>query len=655
MSVGCSDRGSGPSEGEPKTQTTDAPAAVSLADIDLGAMERVPADASLFASWHDVWPRMEAAWESRAMQKLVMLPAVQMGLAQLQSRPEFRQAMMLKDHPLAVQGLPVLRDAFSQEVFVCAGGDVIDVLLAGKEVDRVVTAMQMQLAFSEGDLDEDAARAYPSALIDAMLEQRDRLRAPSMLMGFRLDDVEAAEAFLDQAVASIGPVPVVTLERREVRGHSFHVVEVTGQQLPPDAWVDVSDALAEAGVSEEKRAELEAFIRGLRLTLTVGVMDQYLLVSVAEGEGLLAEWGGGPSLAAVEAAASLRQRAGEELRAVALISEPLARLWSMRAEDIRDMSVAVAEAVADRAPAGLMDRVKSDADQLVADFGGLRYGPVLKMSFANRGFENISIRPYNEGMLAYDESLDIAAHRGSAPIVWSAGHAAADSQSYETLRRWLIKGYGYFEDYALPEMEANDREEFEKSMTVLRPLLASVDRTTRQQMLPAVRGVQSIAVLDGGGRLAMVPGVGELNPPAPLPRLGFAIRLHDVERFKQAMSGYAAALDQARQAMNERFGEDGAGEMPPLPEIRTEQHDRGTLYRYDYPWQLGADLEPAALLTDDMLILSTSRPHLQEMLATATPAQAGVVALSQPSGHATVVEFRRGWEMLARGVDTAMA
>ena len=116
--------------------------------------------------------------------------------------PEYQDAMtMLKNSPLAIEGLPILKESIAEEVFICAGPRVPAFIAAVEQVQRISQAQSFAQAFTDPVADPTV---IPQPIIDALLANQEELRMPSVLIGFKLGTPEAANEFLDKWRKKLG-------------------------------------------------------------------------------------------------------------------------------------------------------------------------------------------------------------------------------------------------------------------------------------------------------------------------------------------------------------------------------------------------------------------------------------------------------------------
>ena len=52
--------------------------------------------------------------------------------------------------------------------------------------------------------------------------------------------------------------------------------------------------------------------------------------------------------------------------------------------------------------------------------------------------------------------------------------------------KWVKMGYGYFEEFGLPNIPEDDREKVEKFLDAAMPLVERMDKANREMLIPAL-------------------------------------------------------------------------------------------------------------------------------------------------------------------------
>jgi len=622
---------------------------------DFGAAVYVPDDVSAFAAERNVAAFWKGVWHSRAVQSLVALPLVQQGWQQLQRHPGYRSFIRAtKTEPVLVQALPILEDAVSTEIFACTGPDLPGFLQAVAQVVNAAQFAGIKAGLRGSDSDSDTV----ADLVDAVLANEKRLQLPSVLLGFKLSNPKAAEKFLDTWIPKIGPTPLGMFKATPLAGGTMHVLEVHADALLAGAARQLQRDLKRARVPEAKTRRFTAWLAGLEARLAIGVAGDYLLVSVGKDTALLERWGSDDCLARSPAFAPLRASYKPGLLGLSYSSASLAEISSFTPDDLRDLATNLTAAIpGGPGTAGLKERILKDVEALIKDIEAdlLKPSATVSCSFLNKGIETLTFGGPPGRSLDYSQPLTILAHRGKQPILFAASRAAKNPGAYEEAVKWLNVLFGYFEDYAVPSFDPETRKQYDKVMTLARPFLASVDDTTRTCLVPTIEGAQYLFALDGAGELAAIPGARRQPPkPIPLPRLAFAMELADPAKFTEAIKRYADATRKLIAAASEAYPK----QIPPgltLPPPVVTDAAGGKLYSYAWPWKLGDDVYPCALLKGRLLVLATSASLAKEMADELPMPTSPVTALDKAAGSVGGADCRRAWDLLRRGTDTFFA
>ena len=618
-----------------------------------GAMTKVPGDASFYGSSMHILGRWQAVLQSNAVQSLFKLPIVQ----QLSRHPALRGIQMqAAENPLFVQGLPVLKDAISSEVFVCGGPELAGFIEAVSQISNNARLASMKVLFAE-DMDryedEEQSTKVFTAIIDSVLERKDGLRVPSVLVGFKLTKPDAAKKFLDAWISKIGRLPVSKIKKKQIAGAEFYTLKLSGTDIPKDGYEEMREGLADAEIPKDKADKFEAWIKRQKLTIALGVKDGYLMLSIASDSGMLDTWGQGPSLAESRAVEPARKHFKPGLIDVSYVSSALINVAGWTADDLRKASRAVLDAIPDKkSTVELKKRLRTDLPRLVEDVvtNLPQTGGTVSFSFKNEGVESYSFTETPRTLLDCSKPLTILSHRGKGAMFYSAGRAASSPGTYEAGIKWLKLVFGYVEDFAIPTLKPKEQREFKKAMKIARPFLTSVDKTTSAHLVPSIDGVQSIMTLDGHGMVTRSPAGGKLPKPLYVPRLNVVVELNDPEEFKLAMSEYVGAVKALLASVKKEYPKADLDELE-LPPHKESEVAGGTLYFYQLPFDLGADVFPCALMKDRLLVLSSSSRCAKQIVEPSPMPQCSVTHPDGAAGAVTAFNGPECWKLLGRTAD----
>ncbi len=619
---------------------------------ELGAALLVERNVNLYLAGKNVFGRMRGIWESNAMQRVYGLPTVKQALAMAKMNPEYQEFMRtVTRHPLFVEGEPVLKDGLSDEVFVCADDHLAPFLNAVRTVNSTQQFASLMDEFSDSEPDVLQEKRQ-EALFEALKREKENLQFPNFLIGMKVTQVEDAEQFIRKALDSL---PAEMRERGEwetVDEHEFYVMTLTGDMLPEEMKREIANE-----IDNPKHAEvIDDFLRDQNLNVAVGLKNDYLLFSLGRSLAAVESFAVAEqnSLAASNALEPLRLSFHPSLLGVSYASEQLMAGVS-GAGQMDEVGESVKRAVravpADKRPEGIEERVERDMAELQKDLRKymVEPSPFLQFSFANQGIETFKIKP---AWRVDSEPLSILRFRGQNPLFFRASSGVKTADVYSLLEKWLAKGYGYVNDWAVPQMLAEDQEQFRKIEAVFLPFLKDCSRINRTQLIPAVDGGQSLSVADTQGTLKNTEFQANSSNALPIPRVGFVIQLNDAELFQRAMAGYYDAAQEVlgRMRESELMGDATAGLS--LPSVPVTEDG---LYYCALPWDLGEDVFPCAGFADDVLFLSTSKAMNVELRSPVSPPENEVVDLAQPAAAVAVADFEALWQYLLELNDAIVA
>jgi hypothetical protein len=621
-----------------------------------GAAARVPEDVSAYSASLNLAERWTRIWQSNAVQNLMSLPTVQQAWMQGQSHPFFASLMQTAEtHPVAMQGLPVLKDALSTEVFICAGPNLAETTSALGDLygEMQVARLQSQIA----GVTIGSASSMESAfgdMIETVMENEERLKLPSFLIGFHLTDVDAATQFIDEWLPQINTGPFGVIEKRSINDGQFFVLDTSGQQLPDGVIAQMTSALQAANQPADVIERLTGFVRGQRVIVAIGVLDDYLMVSLSSDTGLLERWNTGSSLAKSESFAPARTHFKEGLATLSYTAKSMAAK-PVTPEDVQIMVEYILYSIPDFTVVdtlALANRIRKDVKLLAGEFPTSKPHETLAFSFDNKGTETFKFGAPFPSSLDSSLPLSVLTHRGPQPIVASAARAAKHPDGYEQAVKWIKVAFGYFEDFGVPAIPAEDRAKYEQGMSIAIPFLTSIDAATRDHLVPAVDGTQSIFVMDGRGELAVLPDGDVLQPPLVIPRFGTVIELNDAEQFKTAITNYTEASRKLIADINAAYPLSlPAGVTIPAPQ--TAQTAGGTHYFYPLPVDLGRDILPSALIKDRLLVLSSSASLAEHLVEEQPMPGCTVTGTDAAAGAVIAIEFTELWDFFRNMGDSA--
>jgi hypothetical protein len=609
--------------------TLAAPAAPVLAaeeDEYGNALDWVPADASAFSMSLKLKEQIEIVAESNAWKAYWKIPTIEMGwqMAEMQiNNPDGPAAMFwqLMELPENQQLVKLLGQMFSDEIAFYAGADFEKTmeLLSIFQGSRFAP----MLAAIEGD-PEAGQTAQIEMVLEAIEEDPALLNVPDIVFAFRIEDKEAATTQLKRLevlanmALQLSPLDA-KVEREEIGESEFIVLKLDGTMIP---WED--EAPAGFPLDEESYQKLKETVSEKELVIALGEWNGYLLVSIGNSTEHVVELGNGDLLADSEEFERLTEHLKEEVVGVQYVSEKLMAYQYATGEDLDGFAAMIDESLqeSEEVPDELKERISKDLPELAKDFKkylptpGAMVGCTLLTA---SGYESFSYSWADPGQLDASKPLEITQHLGGSPLIAVAARGKSDPEDYEVLVKWVGKGIGYFEDFALEQMEDDERAKAEKALEIARPLLKRLNETTREHLVPALADGQSAIVFDADIKAKKWhEEMSESHAELPMLEFGLALGVSEVDEFMQAMREYKEIADDAVDAIREANPE-AIPEDYEIPEPEEASTSAGTLYTWSLS-ELEIDDQIAVCggVSDHIAVLASS-PALAERVLEEKP------------------------------------
>ncbi|MCI0359971.1 MAG: hypothetical protein L0211_15950 [Planctomycetaceae bacterium] len=598
------------------------------------SLKFVPADAAFYSVRLRMKEQIGAIAGSKAWARLLELPGIKDYLekarAIMQSPPDspFPSEWAQLELPENKQLIGLVLDGFSHEFFIYGDAGYGETLGAINQTGIAVNTTELE-AKKTGQREEDI---FAKRLAELMDKDAGKLRLPHTVIGFKLTDLTRTEA----QIARLEKLANAELDkhaqwkgrliREKIGGSEFLTLKLDGSLLPWDQIPPPDDA--------ESKAAMDKVIEKLKsrtLTISLGIREGYLLLSIGETTEQLARLGQGKLLIDQPELAPLVKHADRPLTSISYISQQF--LEKSNSTDLQiDNYVSMAEQALPLSglDADLQKELIADARSLAADLKKYIPKPGARMSFgfmSARGLEGFS---YDWGeQLGIDGSkpLTILDHVGGDPLGFAAARGKFAPQDYELLVKWLGRGLYYGEQIGLPQLDEEVREQYSRARAEFTPLLARLDQVTRDLWIPAFADGQGAVVLDA--KLAHKQwhaAMPEAARPLPMLEIGMVYGVSDAAKVKRAAGEYFLIAADAMKALHKIAPEQ-------IPEVELtmplwREFPEGTVYFYNLPRELGLDTQvaPNAGLSSSFLALSLLPKVSLRLLKPTPPALDGPLA-----------------------------
>jgi hypothetical protein len=607
------------------------------------ALSLVPADAAFYSASLRTREQLDALLQSKAWARLKELPLVQMGWKQVQDqwaqeggpleglRKFYEQA---ENRELVA----VLADAVSHEIFCYGGGDWADFTELAMQITNAVRFGPAQALLTGNPGGKAPNELQAQAALRALAKNQNLVKMPDFVLGFKVREPKKAEAQIKRleallkGLAEQAPPLAGRLRRANVGGHSFLTLTLDGSLVPWDE-VPFKDF-------EDKPGEFDPLVKklkGLKLTISLGVRDGYLLLAVGPSTASLARLGGkGERLADRPEFKPLRKFADRRLTSVGYVSK--AFMARLAAANMGNLDGVVEMAKAGLAKAGLPVDKRKAIEKDLADLAGAAkhavpdVGAGVNFTFwTARGFETYTYDYTKYSDPTGSRPLTLLNHVGGDPILAVVSREQYDPAGYLELVRWIKTAYGHADELIKDKLDDEQRKKYEEATRAFLPLFKRLDQATGKLLAALGGDGQSALVLDARwtsrqwiDRLPMT------DKPLPMLEPAVVFGVGDAAEVRKALAEYRAIANEMIAKVRELAP---PGQVPDfqIPEPKVEKRKAGALYSFPLPadWGLDKQVVPTGGLSAKVGVLTLSHAQAERLL-TARPLKTDGGPLADP-------------------------
>jgi hypothetical protein len=627
------------------------------------SLRTVPADAAYYSASLRLKEQLDLFLESKAYRKLMEIPLVQIGkmaiVSQWQQSPmpgvqEFREYI---ESPEGQEGVAVLKEMFSDEVYLYGGGDVAEWIELFMELNSIQRTAQLEARTSG----REPGSVIAERMRELFEERADDFSVPTLVFGFRVKNADQAKHQLDAVHGLVRnlldkqrPELSAHLQRDEIAGKEFLTLRLDGSMIPWDELREDADEL-----DPEEFNKWRDLLSKKTLAVALGVVDEFVLLSVGNSTDHLGKMGQGPFLADQAGIKRLQKHADQRIVSITYMSEALARNLSSPEKTVQDIATTADE---------FLEQAEIDEEQrkkLVDDIRSLdlskympKPGDTASVAFLTaRGYEGFKYHAGTQPMLNSSKPLTILNHVGGTPMLCVASRSNDTVEDYDEAVAWLTQTARHVEEIAQTKTDPEDWDKYLQYRDRVIELLKRLNKANRELLYPAFADNQGALVMDVTAEskkwFADMP---ESPKPLPMIELGLVASVSDVERLRQGVDEYVDVLRDAISLVREINPEEAPEFELPDPEKR-ELDGGGTLYVYPLPEEWGVDSQIAftAGLTDNTALLS-SMPATAERLLGSKPLAADTpIDLNRPAAMVVHCEFAKMIESLRPWIDYGLA
>jgi len=630
------------------------------------SLRSVPADVAFYSASLRLKEQFDTFLQSKAYARLMEIPVLQLAKMQVSfqwqqsTQPTIAQAREYLQSSEGKDALAVLKEMFSEEVFLVGGADIADTLKLFMELNTIQRTARLEAA-AKGEKSEEVMVDRVLKLLD---ERSDEFKVPTLVFGFRIQDADRAKRQLDEVHSLVRnlldehqPEMSAHLQRDQIAEHEFLTLRLDSSMIP---WDKIREEAED--IDEEQLEKWKDALSDKTVAVALGVVDEFVLLSIGASTEHLETMGQGPFLAEQPAIKLLNKHADQRVASITYVSEALAQSLNSPEKTIEDLA-GTADEVLQQA-----DIPEEQRDALVEDVRSLdisRYMPkpgyAAGVTFLTpRGYEGFQYFSGTKPMMDSSKPLTILEHVGGSPAMCLATRSNDTVEDYDQAVTWISQTAGHVEKVLELKADAEDWAKYMEYRDRIIALLQRVDKANREFMYPAFEDNQAAIVLDVSAEgTQWIKHMPESPKPLPMLELGIVASVSDAEKLRQGVREYAAVVKDGVALAREAYPDKIPEFECPKSEKR-ELSGGGALRVVVLPedWGLDPQVAPNAGLTDTAAVLSTM-PSTSERLLQSTPLAIDTpLDLKRPAASVSHIEFHkmvgalRPW--IDYGLDVAM-
>lgn len=569
------------------------------------------------------------------------------------------------------QGLELLGDMMSHECFWYGGKGWVEMTPKIQALSNKVNALASQFAqLPEEERNAKLLEVLEDSEVQKLLYD---LRTPETVLGFKVTNTKLADDYLTviaagvkQAIASNpDAAPFAKVYKTEtLAGGPFHVFTLDLSLLTPDVLANISESTPNGKQVVAVINKLKPLLKNWKLTISLGRIEDYLLVSFSNDNQHLANWGKGKLLVDSPEFAPLRKAGDKKFTDISYASKAMAAnaanpeaLEGQKAQ-IRQIQEQLEQAGVSGELPITEDSIKKITELYLEDMDKLQkliseqVNPRASLSFTydvDEGFETMSYQFGEEKSLNGGEELSILSHVGKEPILFAAGRARQSENAGEVL--------SYLAHRVLEVVDAiefGDDEEGKKNQEILdkaaekaKPLVEKFVKITKEKIIPALEDGQSAFILDAN---LTTDRLDPAMPPAEsallLPEVAIVIGVSDAGKLREGLKEYLELGRELVSAIRE-VSPDAVPEGATIPDPEVAKEDEGELASYSIPADeeiVGKILFPTLGLGEKVAVFALHRETAKRLLGESeleAVAEGLEESLEKPLAKASQFDFHR--------------
>ncbi len=653
---------------------------------EIRSLELVPADAAFYVGCYNLQDICERVARSRAVARVKQLESLrklfQAFLGQTtDGLPEGLDRALREqlENPLVQDVLTLLGDMHSQEFFVAGGEEWVQFLAWINSVDSLLTSSGLLQLLREELLQEEppqSAREIAEQLWQSVVTERvGELRVPSVLIGWRVKDVDRANSLVNMLrglvlVGSLSSPQLAGKVRSEtIDAGDFTVVVISGDDIPweelfsprrevspPVLMPDEDETGGEwqpSSIEVEEPALPRALferLRKQRFVLAFGMREDWILFGFGADTRLLHRPGEDRRLADVQEIEEMLGRLEDQPLSLTYQSGKFRKTFGGGTTPIEIEAVSEWIAQQENLPSALREQLSQDLRDLAGWVAkmGLSPGPMVSATWlSSRGLEEMTLL-WADRPLRASSPLETLLYVGGDPVAAFTISQVPLAEAYEFAAWGISRAWDYL-DYVVRHREADEEVRRWRNISGrLRLAAGRVDRIIRSHLLPALGNGAFAFVLDAKLRSRQVhAAVPYSERPLPVPEPALVVAVADREKLLTACREFCNLWPQLREILEDAGLGEGLEEIGAnLPPVSHRREEWGDVYQLEVPeesWD--ARIRPTLALGKKALTVSISEEHAKRLLEPTRLQPVGVIEDSEkPRVWAAWMNLEKLWD-----------
>jgi hypothetical protein len=561
------------------------------------------------------------------------------------------------ESPEGKESVAIIKEMVADEVFLYGGDEVTEWLQLVMEASTIQRQARAEAAESDEEMDDVAMKK----LLDIFEEREGDFNVPTMVLGFRVKDTDRAKEHLDVVQGHLRnllddkqPELAAHLQREQIADHEFLTLQLEGSMIPWDKFREDVDA-----DDMEAYERLQTIVNKKTAVVALGVVGEYILLSVGESNDHLENIGEGPFLAEHDAIKRLEKHADERVVSITYMSEEVAKNLSSPQKQLKDMAAGIDEAMEDE---GISEEHRQQITEDIQELSESKFipqpGETSAIAFlTDRGYEGFQYQTGTQPMLNSEKPLSILENVGGNPLAFIASRSNDTVEDYDKAVAWLKKTARHIEEIAQSKSQPEDWDKYLEHREQVLELLRRLNRATREHIYPAFASNEGALVVDASAESKRWTKRMPESPDAlPMLELGVVASVSDPDELRKGVKEFCAVFRDAIELAREIEPEKVPEFTIPDPEKREADGD-AKLFVFSLPedWRLDQQISPTAGMTDGAAVLSTMPATAERLLKTSELEIDTSIDLDRPAAAIVHVKIGAFVAKLRPWIDYGMA